>query len=71
MMSPVHLTPARFGTVRKAYIECLEDRAIPIANQRKMQAHAAFDAVLQLPTDHSPFYSAPDLLVERLVRAAT
>lgn len=69
-MTPAHVTPERFGTVRKAYIECVEDHALPIASQRKMQAHARFDTVVTLPTDHSPFYSAPDQLAEALARGA-
>ena len=60
----------RFGKVKKTYIECLEDRAIPIAGQRAMQSHADFDAVVSMPTDHSPFYSAPERLAEALARTA-
>jgi hypothetical protein len=35
-----------------------------------MQGHAHFDAVLSLPCDHSPFFSAPELLVDALIEAA-
>jgi pimeloyl-ACP methyl ester carboxylesterase len=68
-MEPANLSAERFGSVGKTYIECLEDKAIPIAGQRTMQSHAVFDQVLQLPTDHSPFYSAPELLAEALCEA--
>jgi len=70
LMVPASLSADRFGSVGKVYIECLEDRAIPLAGQRKMQEHAAFDRIIQLPTDHSSFYSAPELLAEALCEAA-
>jgi pimeloyl-ACP methyl ester carboxylesterase len=70
LMVPVSLSADRFGSVSKVYIECLEDRAIPVAGQRVMQGHAVFDQVIQMPTDHSPFYSAPELLAEALCRVA-
>ena len=69
LMVPVSLSAERFGSVSKVYVECLEDRAIPIAGQRKMQENAVFDRVFQLPTDHSPFYSAPELLADTLCDA--
>ena len=69
-MTPAHVTAERFGKVKKTYIECLEDRAIPIVGQRAMQSHADFDAVVSMPTDHSPFYSAPERLAEALARTA-
>jgi pimeloyl-ACP methyl ester carboxylesterase len=69
MMSPARLSMERFGKVGKVYIECLQDNALPVAGQRTMQAHTNFGTVLQLPTDHSPFYSAPDRLAEALARA--
>lgn len=42
------------------YVECLQDRVIPIETQRRM--HAGFPAgrTYQLDTDHGPFFSAPD-----------
>ncbi len=70
MLSPNGLSEDRFGTVSKVYIECLEDRAIPVASQRRMQEHAVFERVWQLPTDHSPFYSAAELLADTLCEAA-
>jgi len=70
IFAPVHLTADRFGTVSKVYIECEQDMVIPVENQREMQIHAAFDAVLRLAADHSPFYSAPEQLVDALIRAA-
>jgi len=61
------LSAHRFGRVPRAYIECLQDYAIPLALQKQMQLTLPCDPVLTLDTDHSPFYSAPDLLAARLI----
>lgn len=37
-VTPIHVIDERFGTVPRAYIECTNDRAIPLATQRLMQA---------------------------------
>jgi pimeloyl-ACP methyl ester carboxylesterase len=63
---PVHITPERFGRVPRVYIECTEDRAIPIARQRAMAAASAPIEVHTLETSHSPFFSAPDALADLL-----
>lgn len=63
-------TPENFGTVKRAYIECLRDKAIPIAMQRAMIAAQPCDRVFTIDTDHSPFYSAPGELVTYLLALA-
>jgi pimeloyl-ACP methyl ester carboxylesterase len=63
---PVHITPERFGRVPRVYIECTEDRAIPIANQRAMAAASPPVEVHTLMTSHSPFFSAPSALADIL-----
>ena len=60
-------TPERFGTVKRAYIECLRDQAIKIEMQRNMIEWLPCDRVLTLDTDHSPFYSMPEELVSTLL----
>ena len=40
------------------YVVCTDDRAIPVALQRSCAARV--DAVVELPTSHSPFLSRPD-----------
>ncbi len=67
--TPVTVTPERAGRVPRSYVECLEDRAIPIALQRGMVAAHPCRRVFTLATDHSPFLSAVDELVECLVQA--
>lgn len=67
---PLTVTPERFGSVPRAYVECLRDNAQPLAFQRFMQAALPCDPVLTLDTDHSPFFCAPDALTDHLVAAA-
>lgn len=55
----------------RAYIECLQDRAISLAHQRRMHARAGITRVLPLDADHSPFLSAIEPLTNALVTLAT
>ena len=64
--APVRTSDPRYGRVRRAYIECLQDNAIPIELQRLMQKALPCDPVVTLDTDHSPFYSAPSQLSDAL-----
>ena len=64
-------TAARFGRVPRVYIECLNDRALGLATQRRMQATLPCARVYELPTSHSPFLSAPEALARHLLDAAT
>ena len=50
----------------RAYIECTEDRAIGIALQRQMRERTGIARVATLATDHSPFYSAAEMLAGEL-----
>jgi pimeloyl-ACP methyl ester carboxylesterase len=68
--TPLSLTDARYGSVPRHYIECLQDRAIPISDQRAMQAVLPCASVTTLDTDHSPFLSAPRELADALIRIA-
>jgi pimeloyl-ACP methyl ester carboxylesterase len=64
--TPFSATEANFGRVPRYYIECLQDRVIPIALQRAMRGALPFRGVYTLNTDHSPFFSAPDELAGAL-----
>lgn len=64
--TPLHLTDENFGSVPRAYIECLQDKAISIEVQRSMLSKIPCAPVFTLPCDHSPFYSAPEELVGQL-----
>ena len=66
-LSPATISEERWGTVPRTYIECTEDRTIPIASQRLMQEMSPGSRVISLPCDHSPFLSCPDALTEALI----
>jgi pimeloyl-ACP methyl ester carboxylesterase len=60
LLTPLSLTPERYGTVRRAYVECLGDETVPPTLQRAMQAREPCEIVRTIDTDHCPGYSAPD-----------
>lgn len=66
----LRLTARRYGSVPRHYIECSEDRAIPLADQRHMEAMQPCASVTTLAADHSPFYSAPEALANALMTIA-
>lgn len=70
LMATAQTTAENFGRVRRAYIECLRDRAIPIAMQRAMISAQPCEQVFTMDTDHSPFYSAPEDLAGHLLALA-
>lgn len=65
--TPMRTTQGNFGRVPRHYVECTDDRAITIANQRRMQAALPCRWTVTLETDHSPFFSAPDALADALL----
>jgi pimeloyl-ACP methyl ester carboxylesterase len=68
--TPLHLSDTGYGSVPRHYIECLNDRAITIADQRRMQSVLPCTSVTALDTDHSPFLSAPNELADALTAIA-
>lgn len=64
------LSADRFGSVPRAYIECLQDRAIPIAFQRRMQEALPCAPVVTMDCDHSPFLCQPDALSGHIIDIA-
>lgn len=65
--TPIRVTAERFGRVPRTYIECLQDRAITIECQRRMQAVWPCRRILTLDTAHSPFMSVPQALTDALL----
>lgn len=59
--APVTAAPTAHKTV---YIECLEDQIIPLALQRAMQERSPCEQVFSLLSDHSPFFSQPEIMAE-------
>ena len=68
--TPLTLTPERFGRIPRTYIECTEDRTIPLSSQRRMQAAVPGARVVTLSCDHSPYLSMPGPLADALLAAA-
>jgi pimeloyl-ACP methyl ester carboxylesterase len=64
LLQGVSAAPAR--GVPLAYVECTEDRAIPIDLQRRMHRRFRMARVVTMEADHSPFLGAPDRLAEHL-----
>jgi pimeloyl-ACP methyl ester carboxylesterase len=65
-ITPSATTPEKYGSLRRVYIECTEDKAIPIEIQRIMQASVPGSEVLTMNTSHSPFFSQPKALADLL-----
>ncbi|MGO9499920.1 MAG: alpha/beta fold hydrolase [Solirubrobacteraceae bacterium] len=55
-----------FGALPRAYVMCLQDRAIKPALQRRMLETAGCDPVLEIDTDHSVWASRPEELAAAL-----
>jgi pimeloyl-ACP methyl ester carboxylesterase len=66
---PLRLTPERWGSLPRTYIECLHDRTIPLSSQRTMQALSPGAWVVSLDSDHSPFLCQPEALAAALIGA--
>jgi pimeloyl-ACP methyl ester carboxylesterase len=62
LTQPLHLSAAGCGRIPRAYIECSNDRAIPLARQRAMQAAHPCERVVTLASAHSPFFALPEQL---------
>jgi pimeloyl-ACP methyl ester carboxylesterase len=66
LATPAHLSAEHWGAVPKTYILCTQDRTIPLAAQRRMAARAPGIKLVEIDTDHSPFYSDPHGLAKLL-----
>lgn len=68
--TPLALSGERFGSLPRTYIECTEDRTIPLSSQRRMQQLVPGADVVTLWADHSPYLSRPQALAAALIAAA-
>ncbi len=59
-----------FGALPRAYVMCLQDRAVKPALQRRMLEAAGCDPVIEIDTDHSIWASRPDELAAALNQLA-
>jgi pimeloyl-ACP methyl ester carboxylesterase len=69
-LTELNLSAARYGSVPRHYIECLNDQTIPISDQRMMQDLQPCRSVTSLDADHSPFLSRPRELADALLKIA-
>jgi pimeloyl-ACP methyl ester carboxylesterase len=67
MHTPATVTWERWGRVPRAFIECSEDRTLPLDQQREMHGAAPCDPVVTLEADHSPFLCAPEALAQAML----
>lgn len=56
---PIETTADNYGRLKKTFISCRKDKAIPPYFQDAMLEDVPCDEVVELPTDHSPFFSSP------------
>jgi pimeloyl-ACP methyl ester carboxylesterase len=68
--SPVEVPEGALDEIRRAYVLCSNDHAIPPELQRRMIAEHGVADVVELNTDHMPFLSVTDELVAALDRFA-
>ena len=54
LMTPVTVTPQRWGAIPRVYIETTEDPVLPTAGQRALVARTGVDQVFSLEADHMP-----------------
>ena len=64
--SPLEISRARWGRVPRYYIECTEDRAIPIQVQRAMAQSVQIEQVFTLHSSHAAMFSKPGEVAEAL-----
>ncbi|GLU01801.1 hypothetical protein SLE2022_190850 [Rubroshorea leprosula] len=68
VLEKLSLSDMKYGSVRRFYIETLEDSAIPITLQESMINSSPPEKVFRLKgADHSPFFSKPQALHKLLV----
>jgi pimeloyl-ACP methyl ester carboxylesterase len=69
-ITPLQLTDENYGSVRRFYIECTEDKAVTPFIQQKMYTEMPCEKVYRMHTSHSPFFSKPNVLVNILCEIA-
>jgi pimeloyl-ACP methyl ester carboxylesterase len=66
LATPVQLTEGNYGSVRRAYIKTLQDRAVSPAAQEKMLAELPCEKVISMETGHMSFAASPEELAKNL-----
>src|SRR5215471_8107360 len=66
--TPVAIPPGALDSIKRYYVLCARDRAIPPALQRRMIAENKISDVVELDTDHTPQLSMTNDLSKALLR---
>ena len=66
----LRITAERFLRIPRVYIECTQDKAIPIETQRLMVKHVPGAKVVSIDTSHSSFFSQPEKLAKLILENA-
>jgi pimeloyl-ACP methyl ester carboxylesterase len=69
-VTPVSIPLGALDNIKRYYVVCTRDRAIPLPLQRRMIAENACADVVELDTDHTPQLSMTDELAKALNRFA-
>lgn len=64
--TPVEVTEANFGSVRRTYVHTTRDRAVSPAFQEKLYTGLPCEKVVSMDTGHLPFFAAPEELSAHL-----
>ena len=70
LLEPILISEERYGRIPRAYIECLQDKTLVPAFQRKMYTSVPCEQIISMDTGHSPFFSAPETLARHLLSLA-
>jgi pimeloyl-ACP methyl ester carboxylesterase len=69
--TPVSIPPGALDGIKRYYVQCTRDQAIPLALQRRMVSENPCSEVVELETDHTPQLSMTNELANVLHRFAT
>jgi pimeloyl-ACP methyl ester carboxylesterase len=70
LSTPVHTTPANWGSLKKYFVYTKQDNAVSYGTQQSTTAGVTFVDTVTLDTSHSPFLSAPSRVVDTLTTFA-
>ena len=69
-LTPLVLTEARWGSIRRGYVVLTEDRAVGPALQRRLIARTPCERTADVKAGHSAYFSQPDQLTEAIIACA-
>lgn len=64
---PLHLTQERYGGVKRTYIQCKSDNAIPFGLQNMIKEALQCGMIIDIDTDYSPFYYFQSEFVQHIM----